>query len=351
MENHEYIKEVIGMAKKNLIRILAITCLVVSIFFTFGGANIPAMAATEKFPIVAVASPGGSISPAGIIIVSSGSSKVFTIKPAKGFHIVDVQVDGVSVGHVLKYKFENITGPHRIMAFFASGMMINSGAGENGSIVPAGLVKVNAGETQIFTITPEQGYYIAAVIVDGIRVVPVHEYVFKKVSAAHSIIALFNKTYPILASASEGGTVSPPGVTEVNKGDNQTYTISPATGFHLVDVRVDELWVGPGALNNGTYTFLNVSAPHDIAVVFSDKYRIVSNATKGGTITPLGSNEFEAGDNQTYNIIPNSGYYISDLRVDGASVSPVDTYTFTDIKAPHVIVAFFLKGVSPSQAE
>jgi hypothetical protein len=339
------------MAKKNLIRIIAITCLVVSIFFTCGGANIPAAAATEKFPIVAVASPGGSISPSGILTVNSGSSKVFTIKPAKGFHIVDVQVDGVSVGHVLKYKFENITGPHRIMAFFASGMMINSGAGENGSIDPAGLVRVTAGESKVFTITPNQGYYIAAVIVDGIRVVAAPQYVFKKVSAAHTIIALFNKTFPILASASEGGTVSPPGVTEVNKGDNQTYTISHAIGFHLVDVRVDELWVGPGALDNGTYTFLSVSAPHDIAAVFSDKYRIVSNATKGGTITPLGSNEFNSGDTQTYTILPNPGYYISDVRVDGASVSSVDTYTFSDIKAPHVIVAFFLKGVSPSQAE
>ena len=125
------------MAKKKLIRILAITLLIVSIFMTFGGANVTTMAAAEKFTIVALASPGGTISPSGIILVSSGSSKNFTIKPAKGFHIADVQVDGISVfpGGISpagKYQFTNITSGHRIVAFFRSGRVINAGASEGG---------------------------------------------------------------------------------------------------------------------------------------------------------------------------------------------------------------------------
>lgn len=339
------------MAKKNLIRILAITLLVVSIFFTFGGASVSTMAAAEKVTIVAMASPGGTISPSGILLVNSGSSKNFTIKPAKGFHIVDVQVDGVSVGPVAKYQLKEILIPHRIVAFFRSGRVINAGASEGGSIVPSGLVKVEGGGDRDFVITPDEGYYIADVIVDGKPVGKVNYFKFKKVSAPHSIIAVFNKVYPILASASEGGSISPSGVSMVNRGDNKTYTIAPDQNYHIVDIRVDTTWLGAAVLDEGTYTFTNVTAPHDIMVVFSNQYHIISRATKGGTIDPLGPEDVNAGDSKTYTITPNSGYYIQDVKVDGVSVGNVAEYEFEDIQSSHIIVAVFAKGVATTGVE
>jgi hypothetical protein len=332
------------MFKRNLVLVLVTLCLVVSLFFAFSGATGQVLGASTKYPIVALTGPGGSISPAGIVPVTSGTSKTFAIKPNKGFRIADVQVDGVSAGRVLKYTFTNVTSPHRILALFAANLLINAGAGDGGSISPSGLVTVTSGGNQIFTITPEEGFYIGNVIVDGKPVGQVNTFQFKKVAAPHSIMAVFNSVYPILATASAGGSIDPSGVVMVDAGHDQEYAITPDPGFHITDVRVDASWKGPVS----SWNFTDVKAPHDILVLFSDKYTLVSKAGPGGTITPDGPTVVIAGTSQHYDIAPKSGYFIQDVMVDGASVGAVTAYDFIDVTAPHLIIATFTRGTPPT---
>ncbi len=68
--------------------------------------------------ITSSAGAGGSISPAGAIQVTDGSSCTFTITPIAGYQINSVLVDGTSVGQVASYTFNNITGDHSITATF-----------------------------------------------------------------------------------------------------------------------------------------------------------------------------------------------------------------------------------------
>lgn len=73
----------------------------------------------DYFTISASAGEGGSISPAGNISVREGLDKTFTITPADGYIISDVRVDGVSVGAVSSYTFDNVQKRHTIKAVFA----------------------------------------------------------------------------------------------------------------------------------------------------------------------------------------------------------------------------------------
>ncbi len=68
--------------------------------------------------ISASAEIGGSISPAGTIVVREGESQSFSILPFPGNSIQDVLVDGVSVGAVSSYTFTNITADHSILVIF-----------------------------------------------------------------------------------------------------------------------------------------------------------------------------------------------------------------------------------------
>ncbi|MCI4463724.1 MAG: copper amine oxidase N-terminal domain-containing protein, partial [Caldisericum sp.] len=68
--------------------------------------------------ITASAGSGGYISPSGTISVNYGESKTFTITPYSGYKISNVQVDGVSVGAVSTYTFQNVTANHTIEASF-----------------------------------------------------------------------------------------------------------------------------------------------------------------------------------------------------------------------------------------
>lgn len=82
----------------------------------------------------------------------------------------------------------------------------------------------------------------------------------------HTIAATFAiNTYEITSAINGAGTITPAGVTTVNYGTNQVYTIAAASGSVLMDVIVDGISQGPVT----TYTFTNVSADHNIQAITS----------------------------------------------------------------------------------
>ena len=68
--------------------------------------------------ITASAGTGGSITPSGVVVVNHGGYKNFTIAPNTGYHIVDVLVDGGSIGAVSWYNFSNVVTDHTVAASF-----------------------------------------------------------------------------------------------------------------------------------------------------------------------------------------------------------------------------------------
>src|SRR5206468_3100748 len=95
--------------------------------------TIAASFAVDTKSIVASAGAHGSISPAGSLSVDCGSSQTFTITPDACYHVADVLVDGVSVGAVSNYTFNDVTGTHTIAASFAvDAQSIPASAGAHG---------------------------------------------------------------------------------------------------------------------------------------------------------------------------------------------------------------------------
>lgn len=71
---------------------------------------------------------------------------------------------------------------------------IKATAGANGSISPFGWTSIREGWDQTFTITPDKGYAVAKVLVDGKSVGAVTSYTFKNVTKDHTIEAVFMKS-------------------------------------------------------------------------------------------------------------------------------------------------------------
>ena len=78
---------------------------------------------------------------------------------------------------------------------------IEATAGAGGSISPSGSVSVHEGADQTFTITPDKGYAVANVKIDGESIGAMKSYTFENVSKAHAIEVIFVKG---TASASTG---------------------------------------------------------------------------------------------------------------------------------------------------
>ena len=88
-----------------------------------------------------------------------------------------------------------------------SNYTIKATAGAGGSISPSGDVSVREGEDQTLTITPDEGYAVADVKIDGKSIGAVNSYAFENVRRTHTIEVIFVKD---TASASTGDSSNLP---------------------------------------------------------------------------------------------------------------------------------------------
>ncbi|GHU80507.1 hypothetical protein FACS1894191_5940 [Clostridia bacterium] len=123
----------------------------------------------------AIATPA-SLTADGNITVTAASVGTATISVVfSGGDITDTSYDSTITVNVT----DSYTPP--------STYTITASAGANGSISPSGAVTVNEGDSQAFTITPNSGYHISAVTVDGGNVGTGSTYTFNNVTGNHSI--------------------------------------------------------------------------------------------------------------------------------------------------------------------
>ena len=98
--------------------------------------------------------------------------------------------NGIGVGNA------NAThGPHLLQVKVDEVRVITATAGDNGRITPTGDVAVPKGESKTFTITPDSGYHIKDVLVDGKSVGAVSTYTFENVVDNHTIHATFARKH------------------------------------------------------------------------------------------------------------------------------------------------------------
>jgi hypothetical protein len=163
------------------------------------------------------------------------------------------------------------------------------------------------------------------------------------VTGPHSISATFAiHTFTITPSAAPNGFISPSSPQTVPYGGSQSFTITPANGYHVANVIVDGASIGPVT----SHTFTSVTGPHSISATFAiNTYTITPSAGPNGFISPPTPQTVEYGQKQAFTIRAAAGYYVEDVVVDGASVGPVTTYTFTGVNASHTISASFAPGV------
>jgi hypothetical protein len=158
--------------------------------------------------------------------------------------------------------------------FAIAGWTITASAGPHGSISPSGAVVVVDGATPAFTITPAANYHVADVLVNGVSVGAVTNYVFPPVHANQSIAASFAlDTYTLAVTASGNGTVTIDpdlgGVYEA--GQSVTLTATPGSGWNFSN------WSGDASGSTNPLT-ITMNANKTIQAVFG-QHTYTWNAT------------------------------------------------------------------------
>ncbi|MBI5441062.1 MAG: choice-of-anchor D domain-containing protein [Deltaproteobacteria bacterium] len=74
-------------------------------------------------------------------------------------------------------------------------------------------------------------------------------------------------------------------------------------------------------------------------------YHIAASAGPGGSISPSGSVPVNQGATQTFAIVPDAGFYVASLLVDGMPVPNAERYDFLVVSADHAIEVTFASAV------
>ena len=101
--------------------------------------------------------------------------------------------------------------------------------GGKGTISPSGLVNVIEGESQEFIITPNEGYEIASLKVDGTEVEnPSNTYTFTNVTSNHTIDVSFKEQAVVPPAVEAPSITKQPQPVSVKVGETATFTVEAA---------------------------------------------------------------------------------------------------------------------------
>lgn len=190
-----------------------------------------------------------------------------------------IAIDPINTG--ILYAGTSGSGAYKLASVIVYNIVSSSSSG--GSISPLGTITVNAGDSETFTINPDNGFKIKDVKVNGTSVGTVSTYTFENISSDYTIEVVFEPiTYSISAFAGTGGSISPSGTITVNSGNSKTFSIYPNSGYSISSVKVD----GSSVDAVSSYTFNNIISNHTISATFEKQ------VTQTTIILQIGNSNF-----------------------------------------------------------
>ncbi len=213
-------------------------------------------------------------------------------------------------------------------------------------------------------IDPADGFEIDTVRIDGVENAEAKAngyYTFPAITdSTHSIEVTFKRVaYRVSYWSTQHGTISTDyewytAMEYVKIGDDITFTFAPeqdANGnyYEITRVVIDGV-DNEEAKATGTYTFENVQANHSIDVYFSNDpvitHDITATSGENGKISPEGVVHVREGYTQRFDFIPDDGYEVDKVIVDGVEITNLSTkeyYNIANVTEEHTIHVTFKK--------
>lgn len=334
----------------------------------------------KQYTVSVAAGANGTITPAEDTAYAAFSTPGYAIAPAENYAINTVTVDGADVigtdnyevgeNGVATYTFPELTKDCEIAATFIRQYTVTVEAGANGAVTPADATKYNEGATPVYTITPDtaNNYVVDTATVGGTSIIGTAGYVenadgsitytFPALAADSTLavtfkLGVFRLTVAVQPNAQAGRfrAVNPfdqegANVIVVEAEADQQFQVLAAPSYDL-PTQAQIRWVdgsqATANIANGAFTVPNVMQDAQVALVFTLKtYAITVTVDGEGVLDPVEAPAVVHGQNQTFAILPNDGYVIADVVVDGESQGSIDEYTFENVVAEgHAINVVF----------
>lgn len=215
----------------------------------------------KEYIISAKCSSGGTISPIGDSIVKHGESIEYHISPDPGYIIKSIKIDDMPVEILTDYTFTQVIKEHTIeVVFEITQIQISVSCGENGTVSPSGKITLDYGSSQTFTITPNTGYGIKSIKINGIEYSTEENLTLNNIVDNYHIEITFEqiRTITIISNNSQQAT------TTAFYGDSKTFDLTPKDGYRIKEIKVNDQLV---AIQNSV-TVYNITADTTIEVLY-----------------------------------------------------------------------------------
>ncbi len=218
----------------------------------------------------------------------------------------------------------------------AADFTVNASAGNGGSISPKYNVTVPQGEDLTFTITPDEGYKIDEVTVDGKSVDDVEKYTFYNLSEDHIINVTF-KTITKSSKTNSGSSSNSTSSSSSSASKNSANVGNDTDGYtKIVGEKVQPKEEDTSAWNKKSDAATKAEEENKDKIFY-----ITTSYGTGGKISPNNKVKVNGGEDISFDIIPNSGYVVKGVYIDDIYGGKRTSYTFSNVAKDHTIRAEF----------
>ncbi len=292
----------------------------------------------KTYTITATAGAGGNINPAGNVNVTHGSNQSFAITPNTGYDIEDVKVDGISVGAVSSYTFNNVTANHTIAATFKlkTYTLTTNVVGQGTVTKNPDKSKYNHGEVVQLTANPSAGWAFNTWSGDlSGSANPAN----LTMNGNKTVTANFVRVYTVTFNVSDNqGKVQ--GANVAFNGENKSTDAQGKAVFTNVQSGTRSYTISKTGYNNATGN-VNVDGDETVDVILTKKtYTINVSANPAAGGTAAGGGIYTHGDTVNLSATPKEGYRFVNWTENGAQVSTNASYSFTATKNRTLVANF-----------
>ncbi len=240
----------------------------------------------------------GSILPEGDTNITVVDTVIYTIVPDIGQHIVSARYNDESVMDDLienegnySYHLSGVDEAGSLVITFSELVTITASAKEGGTVSPSGESVVNAGETIIYTITPEAGKQIESAKLNGASILTdlvdgdnYYTYTLVNTNENSNLIFTFTeKQYTITVVNPEGGYITPGGEKIYTVGDSVQYIISPDYNKQIETATFNDVSIINDLIDMDDYYIYQIDSVAEDGVIkftFTDLTNSVNSITK-----------------------------------------------------------------------
>ncbi|MBQ4542442.1 MAG: InlB B-repeat-containing protein [Clostridia bacterium] len=309
------------------------------------------------YQISALVTGDGSLDKALTELYERGTTVTYNFTPNEGSYLKMLQVDGVSlsVTDVTSYTFFDIKENHVIIIEFAPyEYTIEARIVGEGDIGQPLIKNVNYGDDVVYTFTPNVGYHLKQITVDGTEIALTNNYTFENVTQNHIIYVKFEKdVINITLTVSGNGNIKAKKVSSGSILENTATEVTFSVEYEeslIFEFAGDEGFTVGSILFNGatleaqdSLTLNSIIDDVELTVFFVLKTYELKVVISGSGVTNHGNNIVRNhGDSVSYTFTPSTGYEIEKVIVDGVDKGVITEYTFENITSSHIINITFV---------